>query len=100
MFTGIVTDVGRVREVVPGGDTRFVIETRYATEAIALAQRWLPLAVTDGTDLEARSRMMFAAHLAGLALTRSGLGLVHGIAHSLSLHCRAPHGCARSCRRD
>jgi riboflavin synthase len=36
MFTGIVTDVGRVREVVPGGATRFVIETRYDTGAIPL----------------------------------------------------------------
>ncbi len=29
MFTGIVTDVGRVREVVRGGDTRFVIGTGF-----------------------------------------------------------------------
>src|SRR5919107_1573372 len=36
MFTGIVTDVGRVREVVRGGDTRFVIETRYDAAAIPL----------------------------------------------------------------
>jgi riboflavin synthase len=36
MFTGIITDVGRVREIVPGGDTGFVIETRYATDEIAL----------------------------------------------------------------
>jgi riboflavin synthase len=35
MFTGIITDVGRVREIVPGGDTGFVIETRYATGEIA-----------------------------------------------------------------
>ena len=36
MFTGIVTDVGRVREVVPGGATRFVIETSYDAGRIPL----------------------------------------------------------------
>jgi len=36
MFTGIVTDIGRVRQVVPGGDTRFVIETAYLAGSIAL----------------------------------------------------------------
>jgi riboflavin synthase len=35
MFTGIVTDLGRVREVVPGGDTGFVIATAYDTAEIA-----------------------------------------------------------------
>jgi riboflavin synthase len=36
MFTGIVTDLGRVREIVPGGDTGFVIATGYDTAGIAL----------------------------------------------------------------
>ena len=36
MFTGIVTDLGRVREVLPGGDTGFEIETRYDTGTIAV----------------------------------------------------------------
>jgi riboflavin synthase len=36
MFTGIITDIGEVRAVVPGGDTRFEISTAYDTVAIAL----------------------------------------------------------------
>ncbi|MBM3570013.1 MAG: riboflavin synthase [Alphaproteobacteria bacterium] len=36
MFTGIVTDIGRIRRVVPGGDTRLEIETAYDTASIAL----------------------------------------------------------------
>ncbi len=38
MFTGIVSDIGRVREVrtTPGRDTRFVIETAYDTASIAI----------------------------------------------------------------
>ncbi len=36
MFTGIVTDVGRVREVEPAGDTRFVIETHYDMDGVQM----------------------------------------------------------------
>lgn len=36
MFTGIVSDVGRVRSVEKRGDTRFVIDTVYDPEGIAL----------------------------------------------------------------
>ena len=36
MFTGIVTDLGRVRRVLPGGDTGYEIETRYDTGAISI----------------------------------------------------------------
>jgi riboflavin synthase len=36
MFTGIVTDVGRIRAVEAGGDPRFTIETRYDTGVIPL----------------------------------------------------------------
>ncbi|HYC13185.1 MAG TPA: riboflavin synthase [Stellaceae bacterium] len=36
MFTGIVTDLGRVRAVIPGGDTGYEIETRYETDGIAI----------------------------------------------------------------
>ncbi len=36
MFTGIITDLGRVRQVEARGDARFVFETEYDTEEIAL----------------------------------------------------------------
>ncbi len=36
MFTGIITDLGRVREVEKRGDTRFTLETAYDTGAIEL----------------------------------------------------------------
>jgi riboflavin synthase len=36
MFTGIVTDVGRVRAIERRGDTRLVIGTSYDTETIAI----------------------------------------------------------------
>lgn len=66
----------------------------YATQATALVGRWLPAAYNDGSDLEARSQLMLGAHLAGLALTISGLGLVHGIGHSITARTGTPHGIA------
>lgn len=36
MFTGIITDLGRVRTVLPGGDTAYEIGTAYDTATIAL----------------------------------------------------------------
>ena len=36
MFTGIISDVGRVRAVEPGGDTGFTISTAYDTEDVEI----------------------------------------------------------------
>jgi riboflavin synthase len=36
MFTGIVTDLGRVRAVLPGGDTGYEIATHYDTAGLAI----------------------------------------------------------------
>ena len=36
MFTGIVTDLGRVRAVIPGADTAYAIATGYDTAGIAV----------------------------------------------------------------
>lgn len=36
MFTGIVTDIGRIRSIEQRGDTRLVIETAYDTATIAM----------------------------------------------------------------
>jgi riboflavin synthase len=35
MFTGIITDLGKLRSMTPSGSARLVIETRYDTGAIA-----------------------------------------------------------------
>ena len=36
MFTGIITDIGRVRSIEARGDTRFVIETSYEPDGITM----------------------------------------------------------------
>ena len=70
------------------------ISVAYASQAVRMVSRWLPAAVADGSDLEARAQLILGAHLAGQALTISGLGLVHGIAHALTAHTGTPHGVA------
>ena len=70
------------------------ISAAYATKAVSLVCRWLPVAHRYGGDLEARSQLMLGAHLAGHALTLSVLGLVHGIGHALTAHTGTPHGVA------
>lgn len=55
-----------------------------ALEAVRLAVGYLPKAVDDGTDLEARSRMAWADTLAGLCIANSGVTLPHGIGMAMS----------------
>ncbi|EHS6180452.1 iron-containing alcohol dehydrogenase [Salmonella enterica] len=52
-----------------------------ALEAIRLINVWLPKAVDDGHNLEAREQMAFGQYLAGMAFNSAGLGLVHALAH-------------------
>jgi alcohol dehydrogenase len=59
-----------------------------------MVSRWLPVAFRDGGDLEARSQMLLAAHLAGLAFATTGLGLCHAIGHALSARLGTAHGVA------
>lgn len=69
-------------------------------EAIALAVirtigTWLPRAVADGSDIEARSQMLVASHLAGLGqASGTGVGLVHALGHSIGARGHLPHGTA------
>lgn len=66
-----------------------------ALQVIGMVNRWLPVAVSDGEDVEARSQMLLASHMAGLAFSSgTGLGLCHAIAHSISSHTGAVHGAA------
>ncbi len=51
-------------------------------------------AVSDGTDRTAREAMAAAALFSGIALANSGLGLAHGVAAALGVHCGIAHGLA------
>ncbi|MFA5322646.1 MAG: iron-containing alcohol dehydrogenase [Smithella sp.] len=54
----------------------------------------LPLALGQSNDIALREKMSYAALVSGIALNRSGLGAVHGIAGPLGGLCPVPHGIA------
>ena len=56
---------------------------------------WLRRAVADGRDLEARSQMLMASHLAGVGqASGTGVGLVHALGHSIGTRGKVAHGTA------
>jgi alcohol dehydrogenase class IV len=66
-----------------------------ALGVIRIVAEWLPRAVADGTDLEARSQMLMASHLAGVGqASGTGVGLVHALGHALGTRGRLAHGTA------
>jgi alcohol dehydrogenase len=67
-----------------------------ALQAVRMIAADLPRAVRDGTDLDARSQLLLAAHLAGAAMASTGLGVCHAIGHSLGGRWNITHGVALS----
>ena len=63
-------------------------------QGLRLAVPAIAEAVENGRSRTAREQMSHAALLSGMALANSGLGLAHGIAPALGIHCRVPHGMA------
>ena len=67
------------------------------SEVIALAAirgiaKWLPLAVADGSNIEAREGMALASNWAGQALQDAGVHFGHSIADAFSAAFATPHG--------
>lgn len=63
-----------------------------ALEAIRLINQWLPTAVAEGDNLEAREQMAYGQYLAGMAFNSAGLGMVHALAHQPGATHNLPHG--------
>lgn len=54
--------------------------------------QYLPRAVADGGDEQARAMMAYAQYAAGMAFSNGGLGMVHSMAHALGGRYNLPHG--------
>lgn len=61
-------------------------------QALKLIEESLREAVADGHNLEARTKMVEAEMLAGMAFNNADLGYVHAMAHQLGGQYDAPHG--------
>ena len=70
--------------------------SRAAKEAVRLIFENLERAYLDGTDLEARRNMLYASYLAGTAFTKSYVGYVHAVAHTLGGKYGIAHGLANA----
>ena len=57
-----------------------------AIRAIQIIRRWLPVAIEEPENLEARAYMSYAAMLAGIAIDRKRVALIHGMEHPVSAH--------------
>ncbi|CAH1216277.1 MULTISPECIES: iron-containing alcohol dehydrogenase [Paenibacillus] len=75
--------------VTPGA---FTVTNATAAAAVELIFEYLPRAVRDGNDLEAREHMTYACFLGGMAFNNAGLGYVHAMAHQLGGVYDLPHG--------
>jgi len=62
-----------------------------AAEGIRLVREYLPRAVRDGTDIEARTQMLVASSMGATSFQR-GLGAIHALAHPLGALYDAHHG--------
>lgn len=67
-----------------------------ALESTRLVFANVERAYRNGKDYEARSNMLTAAYEAGIAFSRSYVGYVHAVAHSLGGQYNIPHGLANA----
>ena len=75
--------------VTPGA---YAATKKLSVGAIELIKEFLPRAVENGEDLEAREAMVNAIFLGGMAFNNAGLGYVHAMAHQLGAVYHLPHG--------
>ncbi len=72
-------------------------ETRgYAREAVRLIYENLEKAYNDGKDEVARRNMLRASNIAGIAFSKSYVGYIHAVAHTLGGQYNVPHGLANA----
>lgn len=68
-----------------------------ALKAVELIYKNLAEAYKNGSNIEARTNMLLGSMMAAYAFNSALLGLVHAIAHPLSVYCGLPHGVANAC---
>lgn len=75
--------------VTPGA---YGVTKKLSIGAIELINEFLPKAVANGQDIEAREAMVNAIFLGGMSFNNAGLGYVHSMAHQLGAVYHLPHG--------
>ncbi|ADL08292.1 iron-containing alcohol dehydrogenase [Thermosediminibacter oceani] len=65
-----------------------------ASDAIRRIMKYLPVAVKDGANIEARGNLLLASNFAGIAFNDALVHLGHAIAHSIGAKFHVTHGVA------
>ncbi|MFN4154102.1 MAG: iron-containing alcohol dehydrogenase [Paracoccaceae bacterium] len=68
----------------------------YARMGIALVARYLPRAVANGADAEARAGLLLAAYYGGICLGPVNTAAGHALAYPLGTRLKLPHGVANA----
>lgn len=79
-------------ETITGKVNPNPLSTALALDAIRKVMRYLPIAVADGNNMEARTNMIIAANFAGIGISNNHCHLGHAIADGLSAAFHTPHG--------
>jgi len=64
----------------------------FSIEAINYILNYLPLAIRDGTNLDARIYMSYSSLLAGMSISHVGTTVAHAMAQVLGSRCSLSHG--------
>lgn len=72
------------------------ITNQISEKVISIIYEWLPIAVKDGKNIQAREYMAMAASLGGWMLAQGCAHVGHSIAHTLGAIYHMPHGAACS----
>lgn len=78
------------------GKSRNPVSDALAYNALSRLSKWLPVAVKEPENYEARENVAYAATLAGMAFCNSPLHMGHCCGHSIGAMYHIPHGMSLS----
>lgn len=78
------------------GNSTTIDTRRDALKAVKLIFENIDIAYEHGDNIQARRNMLHASFYAGCAFTKSYVGYVHAVAHSLGGQYNVPHGLANA----
>ncbi len=61
-------------------------------KAIKLIYNYLPRVYKNGESIDLRKKVLYASTFSGIALTLTGLGAIHALAHPIGVYRNLPHG--------
>jgi len=72
------------------------ISDLFGYEAVKIIYKYLPRSFAKKDDYEAKEMMHYASCIAGIQISQSGTGIVHGMGYPLTIRYGFPHGFANA----